>query len=109
YAFGADTVAVAARLNPSLAKLVLAIRHDGSFDTRTKRLALERLELGLGRAAIRLRGTVDDPGPRARLDLRARGEGIDFGEVLSFLAAADAKLVSGVRGAGRMRFDLGIG
>src|SRR5262249_3480489 len=109
YAFGPDRIAVASHLDRSLSRLTLLIRHEGSWDAGTKRLSLARLEGELGKARIALSGNVDDPGPRARLELRARGAGVDFGDLLSYLAAADQKLVAGVRGSGRMSFDLGIG
>ena len=53
-------------------------------------------------------GTVDDVGPTARLDLKAKGSNIDFGDVLGYVAAADAKALHGISGSGRMDFDLGI-
>jgi hypothetical protein len=108
YAFGKVTAPRLADLNTSLSKLALVVEHKGVFDADRKRLALERLDLGLGRARLGLRGVIDDPGPKARLDLRARGERIDFGEVLGALAEADAKAVHGVRGSGRLDFDLAI-
>jgi hypothetical protein len=107
-AFGPDTEGRLSALDHSFAKLALEVRHQGSFDAAAKRLTLESLELGLGRAKLGFRGTVTDPGPHTRLDLHARGDGIDFGEILGFLAAADAPAVQGVRGSGRLRFDLGI-
>src|SRR5439155_2445683 len=95
-------------LNASPAKLVLGVEHRGVFDSERKRLALERLPLGLGRARLGLRGVIDEPGPKARLDLVARGERIDFGEILSALAEADAKALHGVHGSGRLDFDLRV-
>lgn len=108
YAFGKLTDARLSDLNGTLAKLTFTATHKGVFDTGRKRLALERLDLGLGSAKLGLVGVVDEPGPRARLDLRARGEHIDFGEVLSALAAADAAALHGVKGSGRLDFDLAI-
>lgn len=108
YAFGKLTDARLSDLNASFAKLTLTATHKGVFDSGRKRLALERLDLGLGNAKLGLVGVVDDPGPKARLDLRARGEHIDFGELLSALAAADAAALHGVKGSGRLDFDLGV-
>ncbi len=71
-------------------------------------LELERLALGLGRARLTLAGTVADPGPKATLELRAKGEGLDLGDVLGFLAVADARALNGVRGGGRAAFDLRV-
>ena len=94
-------------LDRSLARLELTLNHDGKFDAATKRLALGRLTLAVGRAELALSGVVDDPGPHARYDLRARGDGLDLGEVLKWAAAADAPAVKGVRGGGTLAFDLG--
>ncbi len=105
-AFGPLAAARMADLNRSLATLDWRLAHDGKFDARQKRLALARLTLRLGRADLALSGVVDDPGPRARLDLRARGAGVDLGALLGYLAAAEAKAVHGIRGAGRLDFDL---
>src|SRR6185295_7236683 len=55
-----------------------------------------------------LSGLVDDPGPHARLDLKAKGSGVDVGEVLGYLAAADAKALHGIHGGGKLDFDLAI-
>lgn len=107
-ASGPDTEARLSALDNSFAKLVLQVRHQGSFDATAKRLTLEKLEVGLGKAQIAFAGTVADVGPKPRLDLHARGDGIDFGEILRFASAADAPAVQGVRGSGRLRFDLGV-
>ena len=95
-------------LNQSLARLVWVLDHDGSFDGARHTLELERLALGFGRARVTLTGTVTDPGPRATLDLRAKGEGLDLGDLLGYLAAADARAVNGIRGGGRVVFDLRV-
>ncbi len=108
YAFGKVSAARLGELNASLSKLALLVEHKGVFDSERKRLALERLDLGLGRARLGLTGIVDDPGPKARVDLRARGERIDVGEILAALAEADAKAIHGVHGSGRLDFDLGL-
>jgi hypothetical protein len=107
-AFGPLAAARLTDLNQSLAALRWKLDHDGAYDTQRKRLALQRLSLGFGRAQVALSGVVDDPGPKARLDLRAKGSRVDLGEVLGFLAAADAKALNGIRGSGRLDFDLGI-
>lgn len=107
-AFGPLDATRMADLNRSLDALEWRLAHDGKFDTKQKRLALANLTLGLGRARLGLSGVVDDPGPRARLDLRARGVGVELGDVLEYLAAADARAVHGVKGAGKLDFDLHI-
>ena len=95
-------------LNRSLEALELRLAHEGKFDAARKRLALGRLTLGLGRAELSLSGVIDDPGPHARLDLAARGVGVDLGQVLDYVSAADARAVHGVKGGGRLDFDLHI-
>ena len=95
-------------LGQELARLVWTIEHDGSFDGATRVLALRRLALGFGRARVALTGTVADPGPRAALDLQAKGQGLDLGDLLAYLAAADARAVNGIRGGGRLAFDLRV-
>jgi len=107
-AFGPLSAARVSDLDQKLADLTWKLEHAGVFDARQKRLALQRLALGFGRAEVGLSGVIDDPGPKARLDLRAKGSKVDLGEVLGFLAAADAKELSGIRGSGRLDFDLGI-
>ncbi len=93
-------------LDPSLSKLEWKIEHRGAFDVSRKRLALERLALGLGGAELALSGVVDDPGPRARLDLHALGSKIDLRQVIGFLALADAQPLKGLQGSGTMELDL---
>jgi len=107
-AFGPLDAIRMADLNRSLDALEWRLVHDGKFDAKQKRLALAKLTLQLGRARFALTGLIDDPGPRARLDLRAGGTGVELGEVLDYLAAADAKAVHGVKGGGRLDFDLRI-
>jgi hypothetical protein len=105
-AFGPLSARRLADLNQSLAKLELALEHRGKFDTRQKRLALERLALGFDRAEIALSGLVDQPGPNARIDLAAKASGVDLGDVLDYLAAADARALSGIRGSGTLACDV---
>jgi hypothetical protein len=93
-----------ADLNQALAKLVFTLE----LDARSQTLSLERLDLGFGRARLTLSGTVTDPGPRALLDLRAQGQDVDLGDLLAYVAAADARAVHGIRGGGRLRFDLRV-
>ncbi len=95
-------------LGRSLAGLRLTLEHRGKFDLARKRLALERLALRMGRAEFGLWGVVDVPGPRARVDLRARGADVDLSQVMSALSAAEWKALHGVSGAGRLDFDLGV-
>ncbi|MGH7732078.1 MAG: AsmA-like C-terminal region-containing protein [Candidatus Eiseniibacteriota bacterium] len=107
-AFGPLDATRLADLNRSLEALEWRLVHDGKFDAKQKRLALSRLGLRLGRAEFALVGVIDDPGPRARMNLRAQGSGVDLGELLDYLAAAEAKAVHGIRGGGRLDFDLHI-
>ncbi len=95
-------------LGHGLADLRWQIEHRGKFDSRQKRLALERLALQLGATEIALSGVLDEPGPRARVNLTARGTRVDLAEVLRFVAEADAKAVHGIRGAGQLDFDLAV-
>lgn len=96
------------QLDRSLAKLRWKIEHRGAFDTQERRLALETLALRFGGTRLALAGLVGDPGPHAVLDLRARGSGVDLGQILEFLGHADARAVSGLRGRGVLDFDLRI-
>jgi hypothetical protein len=105
-AFGPLSAARLADLNQALAKLEITLEHRGVFDTQQKRLALERVALGFDRAEIAVSGIVDDPGPAARIDLAARATGVDLGDVLDYLAAADAKALTGIRGSGVLSCDL---
>ncbi|HEY6867925.1 MAG TPA: AsmA-like C-terminal region-containing protein, partial [Candidatus Eisenbacteria bacterium] len=107
-AFGPETATRLSDLNRSLAALTWKVEHRGGLDLAAHRLTLDRLALGFGRSELALSGTVSDLGPRAVLDLRARGEKLDLGELLGFLAAADAPAVKGVTGSGSARFDLAI-
>jgi uncharacterized protein involved in outer membrane biogenesis len=104
--FGPLSAARLSDLNQGLAKLVFHLEHKGKFDAKQNRLALERLALGLGRTQVVLSGLVDDVGPRARFDLRAKGQGLDFGDLLSWVGVADARAVKGISGRGTMAFDL---
>ncbi len=106
YAFGPLTAMRVADLNGALAKLELRIRHEGAYDGAQKRLALQALDVELGGTKLHAMGTVDDPGPRAVLNLHASGSGIDFGEILKVLSVADAAAVHGIHGSGRMDFDV---
>jgi len=107
-ALGPLTARGPAELNRALAKLVWTIEHDGRFDGARNTLELERLALGFGRARVTLAGAIADPGPRAALDLRVKGEDLDLGDVLGYLAAADARALNGIRGGGRAAFDLRV-
>ena len=107
-AFGPLSASGPAALDPSLAKLVWTIEHEGRFDGSRKTLELDRVALGFGRARVTLAGSVTDPGPKATLDLHARGTDLGLGDLLGYLAAADARAVNGIRGGGRLAFDLRI-
>ncbi|HTM58081.1 MAG TPA: AsmA-like C-terminal region-containing protein [Candidatus Udaeobacter sp.] len=108
FARGPISAARISDLDHSLADLTVTIDHRGKFDGPSHRLALDRLAIGLGKAEIAFRGLVEDPGPRARLDLTAKGSGIEFGEVLRALSAASLPALHGVTGAGHMDCDLRI-
>lgn len=107
-AVGPLTAARRSDLNQGIAGIEWRIAHQGKFDTERKRLALDRLALEFGRAAVELQGLVDDPGPNAALDFGARGRSVDLGEVLKVLGTADAKALAGISGGGRLDFDLRI-
>jgi hypothetical protein len=107
-AFGALATTRAADLNQALAKVEWRIEHRGKYDATSKRLALERLALGAGKAEISLAGVVDDVPGEARADFQARGAGVDLAQVIEALAAADARALHGVSGSGRLDFDLGV-
>jgi hypothetical protein len=107
-AFGPDTATRVTSLDRKLATLEWRIAHAGRFDAANRRLTLDRLALGFGRTALALSGTVDDPGPRAVFDLKARGERVDLGEVVGFLAAGGLPALRGARGGGTARFDLAV-
>lgn len=97
-----------ADLNQGLAKLTWVVEHDGSFDADRRLLTLAKLSLAFGRARLGVSGTVLEPGPRPALDLRVRGERVDLGDLLSYLAAADAQALHGIGGSGRLDFDLHV-
>jgi hypothetical protein len=106
YAFGPTTATSWSEMDTSLSDLAPRIEHRGAYDAGRHRLALDRLTLVLGSAELAARGIVDDPGPAARFDLAAIGQGIDFGQVIDAVSKADARALHGLRGSGRMSFDL---
>lgn len=83
------------------------IQHRAAWNGQTKRLALERLAVRFGRTDLSLAGVMDDPGPRARLDLRAVGTNVQLRDMLAQFAAADIGMLK-VQGSGRLDFDLGL-
>ncbi len=93
-------------LSQALAGLAFEVEHRGAFDGARKRLALERLALQFGRTELVLAGVIDDPGPQARLDLRAKGQQLDVAELLRWASAADAKALAGLSGSGQLAFDV---
>ena len=107
-AFGPLSARRVSDLNQSLAKLDWKIEHAGAFDPATRRLALERLALGLGRTELGLQGLVELGTQPFQVDLRARGARVDLAQVLDYLSAADAKALNGVHGSGELGFDLTI-
>jgi hypothetical protein len=97
-----------AELDHSLSALSLTLEDRGQYDAATRRLALEKLDLRLGQAAISFAGVIDDVGPRALVRLNATGAAVDLGDALRALSAADLPALHGVSGAGRMDFQLAI-
>lgn len=95
-------------LSGAIADITWRLEHDGVLDPAQNRLALEKLALGFGRAELAFQGIVDDPGAKARVDLAARGTGIELGEILRILAEADARALSGISGSGQVAFDLRV-
>ena len=107
-AWGSMSAARASDLQQGLARLVFRLEHKGVYDAPTQRLALEQLALQLGHASISLTGRVDDVVSHPRYDLRARGSQVELGDVLGWVAAADAPMVKGIAGRGKLAFDLGL-
>ncbi len=107
-AFGPITAARASDLEQGLAKLRWTLQHRGKYDGKSNRLALEKLALQLGRTQLTVSGLVDSLGPRARYDLKARGDDLDVEQLLSWVSAADSRAVKGLSGHGRIAFDLGL-
>jgi uncharacterized protein involved in outer membrane biogenesis len=108
-AFGPLAAARRADLDQRLSSLVLQIEHRGTFDAAQHRLALERLALGLGAAEIEFRGVIDGVGgarPLARLE--AHSDGLDFGALLDAASVADLPALRGIKGSGRVSFDLAM-
>ena len=108
-AFGPLSAARREDLDQRFSSLALVIEHRGTFDAAQRRLALERLALGLGSAEIEFRGVIDSVGsarPLARLE--AHSDGLDFGALLDAAAAADLPALRGVKGSGRVSFDLAL-
>jgi hypothetical protein len=95
-------------LSNAIAGITWRIEHDGVYDGAQKRLALQKLALGFGRTELAFQGIVDEPGPKARVDLKAKGTGLELAEILKILAEADARALSGVSGSGKVAFDLGV-
>lgn len=93
-------------LSQALAGLKFRVEHRGAFDADKNRLALERLALGFGRTELVLTGLIDEPGPAARIDLRAQGQQVDVAELLDWVSKADAKAVAGISGKGSLAFDV---
>jgi hypothetical protein len=108
-AYGPLGSARRADLDARFSRLALEIEHRGTFDAALHRLALERLAISLGSAEIEFRGVVDGVGlarPMARLE--AHSDGLDFGTLLEAASAADLPALRGVRGSGRVSFDLAM-
>lgn len=95
-------------LDQAFAKLTWSLDHAGRFEQALDRLTLDRLALAFGGTTLDVHGTVDHPGARPVLALRARGAGVDLAGLLHFLAAADARMVKGIEGGGRASFDLAV-
>ena len=107
-AFGPLSAARVSDLDQALAKLEWRVQHQGKYDTRSNRLALETLALDFGRTQLALSGVVDSVGPRARVDLKAHGANLDLEQLVSWASVADAKVVKGLTGHGQAAFDLAL-
>ncbi len=107
-ASGPLTAARLSDLDPSLARLEWHVKHQGKYDIRSNRLALETLALDFGHTQLALSGLIDSVGPRARFDLRAHGANLDLEQLLSWASTADARALKGLSGHGQMSFDLRI-
>ncbi|MEO5619028.1 MAG: AsmA family protein [Candidatus Eisenbacteria bacterium] len=107
-AFGPLTATRLSDLDSSLGKLEWRIAHAGKFDRARDRLALTRLELGFGGTRVALSGVVDHPGPKALVAMKATGSNVDLGEILGFLAAADARALQDIGGEGQLDFNLDV-
>jgi hypothetical protein len=106
-ATGPLTAARRSDLDQRLSRLTFGIEHRGTFDAAQHRLALERLAVSLGSATIEFTGVVDNVGSKRPLArLQARSDGLDFGALLDAASAADIPALHGVRGSGRVSFDL---
>lgn len=103
---GPLTAATEAQLDRSLEKLQWKIDHDGIYHRPSGRLDLRKLKLGLGSTSISMAGVVERPGAHARYDLRARGSRVDLGQLLGFLGKARLRALEGLRGSGRLDFDV---
>ena len=95
-------------MNTKLAPVEWEIDHTGAFDAEANRLAFERLALKFGRAEFAFVGIVDQPGSKARVNLRAQGDGVDLSEILDIVSVADARMLNGLSGDGQVRFDLRV-
>jgi len=95
-------------LSQALAGLTFTVEHRGAFDGASQRLALERLALKFGSTELTLAGVVDQPGPKARLDLRATGQRVDVAELLRWASQADAQALAGISGRGTLAFDVAV-
>lgn len=107
-ASGPLTAARAQDLSQAFAGLVFTLEHRGAFDGDRQRLALESLGLKFGSTELALTGVVDEPGPKARLDLRATGQRVDVAELLRWASQADAKALEGISGRGTLAFDVAV-
>ena len=107
-ASGPLSAARASDLQRRLAKLVFHIEHEGVYDATSQRLALAKLALKLGHASLSLSGLIDSLASHPRYDLRARGEKVDLGDVLGWMAVADVPAVKGIGGHGELAFDLAL-
>ena len=107
-AFGPLAATHHADMSRALARIEWRIEHRGKYEASSRRLALERLVVGAGKAELTLTGVVDDLPGASRVDFRARGENVDLAHVIEAVAAADARALHGFQGSGRLDFDLAI-
>jgi hypothetical protein len=106
--FGPLSAVADSQLDRSFARLDWKVGHDATYEAQSQKLAIGKLAVVFGDTEIGLQGLVTLAEQPPVVDLRARGTGIDLGEMLDYLSVADARMLNDVRGSGRLEFDLAI-
>lgn len=106
--FGPLSAVRDADFNGSFAKLDWKIDHDAAYQAETGRLAIAKLGVVLGSTELGLSGIAELASKPPVVDMKARGTGVDLGEVFDGLASADARMLQGIRGTGKLDFDLSV-